>query len=47
MLFAEAEKAVINGYSLMVGARANYRINEVFITLNTSLSGSFNEAMVK
>lgn len=36
-----------NGYKLTSEIRNDPRMKSLFITLNTSLSGSFNEAMVQ
>jgi two-component system chemotaxis response regulator CheV len=47
MMFTDAEMPEMDGYRLTSEIRADDRMKHLFITLNTSLSGSFNEAMVK
>ena len=47
MLFTDAEMPEMDGYSLTAEIRADNRMSDLFIALNTSLSGSFNDAMVK
>lgn len=47
MMFTDAEMPEMDGYRLTSEVRADDRMKHLFITLNTSLSGSFNEAMVK
>jgi len=47
MMFTDAEMPEMDGYMLTAELRADSRFEGLFITLNTSLSGSFNEAMVK
>ena len=37
----------MDGYRLTSEVRADERMSDLFIALNTSLSGSFNEAMVE
>jgi two-component system chemotaxis response regulator CheV len=37
----------MDGYRLTAEVREDPRMSDLFIALNTSLSGSFNEAMVK
>ena len=37
----------MDGYSLTAEVRNDKRMSDFYIALNTSLSGSFNEAMVK
>nr|MCG6295839.1 hypothetical protein [Vibrio vulnificus] len=37
----------LHGYKLTHEVRSDPRMSKLFITLNTSLSGSFNEAMVQ
>lgn len=47
MMFTDAEMPEMDGYRLTAEVRADSRMSELFIALNTSLSGSFNEAMVE
>lgn len=47
MMFTDAEMPEMDGYSLTAEVRNDPRMNKLFIALNTSLSGSFNEAMVQ
>lgn len=47
MMFTDAEMPEMDGYSLTAAVRDDKRMNDFFIALNTSLSGSFNEAMVE
>lgn len=47
MMFTDAEMPEMDGYRLTAEVRSDERMKHLFITLNTSLSGSFNEAMVK
>ncbi|MCG7586952.1 chemotaxis protein CheV [Photobacterium sp. OFAV2-7] len=47
MMFTDAEMPEMDGYKLTYEIRNDPRMNDLFIALNTSLSGSFNEAMVK
>ncbi|WP_416305438.1 chemotaxis protein CheV [Neptunicella sp. SCSIO 80796] len=47
MMFTDAEMPEMDGYSLTAEVRNDPRMNKLFIALNTSLSGSFNEAMVE
>lgn len=47
MMFTDAEMPEMDGYSLTSEVRGDPRMKDLFIALNTSLSGSFNEAMVK
>jgi len=47
MMFTDAEMPEMDGYMLTAELRADSRFEGLFITLNTSLSGSFNEAMVE
>ncbi|MBC3764782.1 chemotaxis protein CheV [Neptunicella marina] len=46
MMFTDAEMPEMDGYSLTAEVRSDARMNKLFIALNTSLSGSFNQAMV-
>ncbi|MFT2090428.1 chemotaxis protein CheV [Paraglaciecola sp. 2405UD69-4] len=47
MMFTDAEMPEMDGYRLTAEVRNDPRMSDLFIALNTSLSGSFNEAMVK
>jgi two-component system chemotaxis response regulator CheV len=47
MLITDAEMPEMDGYRLTYEIRNDTRMDKLFITLNTSLSGSFNEAMVQ
>ncbi|GAL03167.1 chemotaxis protein CheV [Photobacterium aphoticum] len=47
MMFTDAEMPEMDGYKLTYEIRNDPRMNDLFIALNTSLSGSFNEAMVE
>lgn len=47
LMITDAEMPEMDGYKLTHEVRSNPRMAKLFITLNTSLSGSFNEAMVK
>lgn len=47
MMFTDAEMPEMDGYRLTAEVRDDPRMNDLFIALNTSLSGSFNEAMVE
>jgi two-component system chemotaxis response regulator CheV len=47
MMFTDAEMPEMDGYRLTAGVRKYPRMSDLFIALNTSLSGSFNDAMVK
>ncbi|QIR14417.1 chemotaxis protein CheV [Shewanella aestuarii] len=46
MMITDAEMPEMDGYKLTSEVRADPRMASLFITLNTSLSGSFNNAMV-
>lgn len=46
MMFTDAEMPVMDGYRLTAEVRQDARMKTLFIALNTSLSGSFNQAMV-
>lgn len=46
MMFTDAEMPEMDGYRLTAEVRADARMSDLFIALNTSLSGSFNDAMV-
>ncbi|SIQ54711.1 response regulator receiver modulated CheW protein [Aeromonas sp. RU39B] len=47
LMITDAEMPEMDGYRLTHEVRSDPRMSDLFITLNTSLSGSFNEAMVK
>jgi two-component system chemotaxis response regulator CheV len=47
MMFTDAEMPKMDGYRLTAEIRKDQRMSDLFITLNTSLSGSFNDAMVE
>jgi two-component system chemotaxis response regulator CheV len=47
MMITDAEMPEMDGYRLTYEIRNDPRMSELFIALNTSLSGSFNEAMVE
>jgi two-component system chemotaxis response regulator CheV len=47
MMFTDAEMPEMDGYRLTSEVRSDPRMENLFVALNTSLSGSFNEAMVK
>ncbi len=47
MMFTDAEMPEMDGYRLTTEVRQDPRMSHLFIALNTSLSGSFNEAMVE
>ena len=47
MMFTDAEMPEMDGYRLTAEVRADERMSDLFIALNTSLSGNFNEAMVE
>jgi two-component system chemotaxis response regulator CheV len=47
MMFTDAEMPRMDGYRLTAEVRKDERMSDLFIALNTSLSGSFNEAMVE
>lgn len=47
LMITDAEMPEMDGYKLTHEVRSDPRMKDLFITLNTSLSGSFNEAMVE
>lgn len=47
MMFTDAEMPEMDGYRLTSEVRKDERMSELFVALNTSLSGSFNQAMVE
>lgn len=46
LMFTDAEMPEMDGYRLTAEVRNDPRMSNLFIALNTSLSGSFNQAMV-
>ncbi|MEC8232547.1 MAG: chemotaxis protein CheV [Pseudomonadota bacterium] len=47
LMFTDAEMPEMDGYRLTSEVRNDPRMDDLFIALNTSLSGSFNDAMVE
>ena len=47
MVFTDAEMPEMDGYRLTAEIRDDPRMKDLYVVLHTSLSGSFNEAMVK
>lgn len=47
MVITDAEMPVMDGYRLTTEIRNDPNLRDLFVVLHTSLSGSFNEAMVK
>ena len=47
MIFTDAEMPEMDGYRLTSEIRSNNNLCTLFVALNTSLSGNFNEAMVE
>ncbi|WP_338588958.1 chemotaxis protein CheV [Shewanella khirikhana] len=47
MMITDAEMPEMDGYKLTHEVRSDNRMKDLYITLNTSLSGSFNNAMVE
>ncbi|MDN3698626.1 MULTISPECIES: chemotaxis protein CheV [Vibrio] len=47
MMFTDAEMPEMDGYKLTHEVRTDPRMKDLYIALNTSLSGSFNDAMVE
>ncbi len=47
MMITDAEMPEMDGYKLTSEIRADEKMSALYITLNTSLSGSFNHAMVE
>ena len=47
MVFTDAEMPEMDGYRLTTEIRSDPRLKDLYVVLHTSLSGSFNEAMVK
>lgn len=46
MMFTDAEMPQMDGYRLTSEVRKDPRMSDLFVALNTSLSGTFNQAMV-
>ncbi|QEY62342.1 chemotaxis protein CheV [Metapseudomonas lalkuanensis] len=47
MIFTDAEMPEMDGYRLTTEIRNDPRLRDLYVVLHTSLSGSFNDAMVK
>ncbi len=47
MIITDAEMPEMDGYRLTAEIREDSRLRDLFVVLHTSLSGSFNESMVK
>lgn len=47
MVFTDAEMPSMDGYRLTTEIRHDPRLKDLYVVLHTSLSGSFNQAMVK
>ena len=47
MVITDAEMPVMDGYRLTYEIRQNEKLKDLHVVLNTSLSGNFNQAMVK
>lgn len=47
MVFTDAEMPEMDGYRLTTEIRNDPRLRSLYVVLHTSLSGSFNESMVK
>ncbi|UCJ16122.1 chemotaxis protein CheV [Pseudomonas sp. MM211] len=47
MIFTDAEMPEMDGYRLTTEIRQDARLRDLYVVLHTSLSGSFNDAMVK
>jgi two-component system chemotaxis response regulator CheV len=47
MIFTDAEMPEMDGYRLTTEIRDDPRLRDLYVVLHTSLSGSFNESMVK
>ncbi|EEX92776.1 CheV [Vibrio orientalis CIP 102891 = ATCC 33934] len=47
LMITDAEMPEMDGYKLTHEIRTDPRMKDLYVTLNTSLSGSFNDAMVK
>ena len=47
MVVTDAEMPAMDGYRLTTEIRNDPRLKDLFVVLHTSLSGSFNKAMVQ
>ena len=47
MVITDAEMPEMDGYRLTTEIRNDPRLKDLYVVMHTSLSGSFNEAMVK
>ncbi|MGQ7818509.1 chemotaxis protein [Metapseudomonas furukawaii] len=47
MIFTDAEMPEMDGYRLTTEIRNDARLRDLYVVMHTSLSGSFNDAMVK
>jgi two-component system chemotaxis response regulator CheV len=47
MIFTDAEMPEMDGYRLTTEIRNDPRLRSLYVVLHTSLSGSFNDSMVK
>ena len=47
MVITDAEMPEMDGYRLTTEIRNDSRLKDLYVVLHTSLSGSFNESMVK
>ncbi len=47
MMISDIEMPEMDGYTLTAEVRADSRLSDLFVLLHTSLSGVFNQAMVK
>jgi two-component system chemotaxis response regulator CheV len=47
MMISDIEMPEMDGYTLTAEVRADPRLADMFVLLHTSLSGVFNQAMVK
>jgi two-component system chemotaxis response regulator CheV len=47
MVITDAEMPEMDGYRLTTEIRNDSRLKDLYVVMHTSLSGSFNEAMVK
>ena len=47
LMITDAEMPEMDGYKLTYEIRNDPKLKDLYVTLNTSLSGSFNDAMVK
>ncbi len=47
MVFTDAEMPEMDGYRLTTEIRSDARLRDLYVVMHTSLSGSFNQAMVE